>query len=421
MRFFLSDSKPKARNDLDIDSIDVPVRTLSPISHNAMNALPTSNTPPRDPNQFHISKSTNGTIRSVPQDPVHLDTSPDDGGRRTQARSDSAMPHSTKSLPQIPYPQSVPIRQQNSNLGVGNGVVRKISSEFGPTRSFANSNSLHVPEDSSTSTGSNGLSTSPSSAGTPQWSSAVGRANLGKSGRVIERLMGENDMLKRDLNLERLRQEESKQAVKMAEGKMEALAAEYDSKLHDAAINKTLLKRRERQVAEMKSQIEMEKVRAEKAEERERGWREQMEMLREECGRKVEDAQTYASLMEGRNKAMTSHWKEQGAEVNRTVNKLGKEIETLVLERRQDDKRMNMLQGLCDQQATQLANLQKEKEGIQKAFEMYKRTQEESLQGIKVRARAQEEKNEEALKETQKVLGELKWALNIKTNVKTAS
>ena len=114
---------------------------------------------------------------------------------------------------------------------------------------------------------------------------------------------------------------------------------------------------------------------------------------------------------------MTSHWKEQGAQVDRTVKKLGKEIDILVEERRNDDRRMNTLQGLCDQQAKQLQALQEEKEGITRAFETYKREQEEGLRGIKERAKEQEERNEAALEETVKVLGELKWALGVKRNV----
>ena len=42
-----------------------------------------------------------------------------------------------------------------------------------------------------------------------QWSSAVGHATTnGKSGRVIERLMAENDRLKRELELQILRSQE---------------------------------------------------------------------------------------------------------------------------------------------------------------------------------------------------------------------
>ncbi|KAG4425478.1 hypothetical protein IFR04_001397 [Cadophora malorum] len=406
---------PELRNgepadfDSNIQTILAPPRTLSPISSNAMNTLNGNSTP----SAISKSNSTN-TIRSVPSESLHLDTTSADEVRRVHKSDPTAMPHSTRTSPQASISHSQPpLSRHNPNLGVGNGLVRKISSEFGPTRSYTASN-LQIPEEGSPNT--NGNSISPGG----QWSSAVGRANLGKSGRVIERLMGENDMLKRDLNLERLRAEESKQAVRMAEGKMEALAAEYDGKLHDAAINKTLLKRRERQVAEMKSQIEAEKNRADKAVERERGWKEAMEKIEDESKRSVEEAQTFAALMKGRNDAMTSHWRDQGLEVNKTVAKLGAEIETIVQERRVDDDRMSMLQELCEQQAEQLTALQAEKDGISEAFDKYKIMQEDALKEIKARARAQEQANEAALLETQRVLGELKWALGVKKNVKGA-
>jgi len=404
------DSKPSAGVD-DIGPIDAPPRTLSPISSNAMNTLHTNPTPAA--NSYNL-KTSNGTIRTVTSDSIHLDTteSNDSSPRREKGKTD--MPHSTIkqsiTVPAIPTTHSQP-SLTNQNLPVGsNGILRTISAEFGPARIYP---STQVLEES------NGAA-SPSNGNTPQWSSAVGRANLGKSGRVIERLMGENDMLKRDLNLEKLRAEESKQAVKMAEGRMEGLVAEYEGRLHDAAINKTLLKRRERQLTDLKSQIEGEKQRADAAVESEKGWREAMEQLEKDSKRKVDEAQLYAALMEGRNKTMTNHWKEQGAEVSRTVGKLGKEIEVLVEERKLDDQRMNMLQGLCEQQDEELLKLRKEKENIGNAFERYKAEQEELLRSIKDRASAQERKNEEILLESQRVLGELKWALAVKRNVKGA-
>jgi len=277
------------------------------------------------------------------------------------------MPHATKSLPQILNSQP-PLTRQNPGFAVSNGLVRQLSSEFGAARelrrdaSNSNSNSysdtlqVHSPEDTNNIT--NGGTTSPGPEGRTM---AVGKAGLGKSGRVIDKLMSENDMLKREIKVAKLNADEHKNAVKMAEGKMEAMIQEYDTKLHDAAINKTLLKRRERQLTELRTQVESEKSRADRAVEREKGWREAMEQLEESSKRKVEEAQSYAALMEGRNKAMTSHWKEQGAEVDRTVLRVGKQIEDIILERRKDDEKINTLQGLCDQQAEKLQALEREK------------------------------------------------------------
>lgn len=286
---------------------------------------------------------------------------------------------------------------------------KQVSTEFGPTVAFAGSNNnLNNLSSSEEKLSSSGSSIS-------QWNSAVGRAGLGgKSGRVIERLMGDNDMLKRDLKIERLRAEEQRQAVKLAEGKMEALVAEYDSKLHDAAINKTLLKRKERQLADLLLQIESEKTKANIAIESEKVWKEEIEKVENEAKRDVEDAMSYASMMEARNNTMANHWRDQGLEVNQTVAQISKDIQDIIVERKQDDERLNMLQNLCDQQATQLAGIVEERNAIANKYEEYKHNQEEILRDIKESAKKQEEKSERLLAETLEALNELKWALGVK-------
>jgi hypothetical protein len=232
--------------------------------------------------------------------------------------------------------------------------------------------------------------------------------------------MGENDMLKRDLNIERLRAEESNRAAKIAEAKMEALISEYETRLHDVTVNKTLLKRRERQVADYEAQVESEKQRTAAAIESEREWRDAMKKCKLECRERTDEAQLYAALMEGRNTVMTSHWADQSAEVDRSVVKLGERINRIIQERKKDDTKINILKSLCDQQAEQLQRLELEKQGINDAFEAYKKQQEDMLKDIKTKAGAQEKDNEEILKESRRVLGELKWAVGIKKIVKGA-
>ena len=284
------------------------------------------------------------------------------------------------------------------------------------TRTYS-SNSLHPTEERPATNTNNDTASPENGSGTPQWSSAIGKAREGKTGRVIERLMGENDMLKRDLNLERLRAEESRQSVKMAEESKLALVSKYESELHDAAINKTLLKRKERQLADLKAQVNGEKQRAENAVERERSWRDAMEKNEEESKRKVEEAQQYAALMDGRVNTMSNHWKDQNAELQKTVGKLSEQINDLVEVRRNDDRKIHTLQGLCEQQREMLVDLERKKEAIGQAFGDYKQEQEDALKDIKIKAREQEERNEAAIQETLEVLGNLKWAINVKKNV----
>ncbi|KAF9876518.1 hypothetical protein CkaCkLH20_05926 [Colletotrichum karsti] len=254
--------------------------------------------------------------------------------------------------------------------------------------------------------------------GGPGWDSTIGKAGLGKTGRVINKLVSDNEALKRDIQIERLRADEAKQAAKLVEDKMERLISDYESRLLEASVTKTLLSRKERQVESLQASVELEKKRTSDAQQKERSWRDEMEKMRSSTTKQVEDANTHAALMEGRYNAISSHWKDQGDEVKRAHLKLRSEIAGVVEERRRDDDKITALRDLCDQQDGNIKELQRQKEDIEKKFADYKAEQEGALKGIKTSAAEREAEQERLLEETRSTLARLKWALNVKENVK---
>ncbi|WYZ42791.1 hypothetical protein EsH8_VI_000490 [Colletotrichum jinshuiense] len=250
------------------------------------------------------------------------------------------------------------------------------------------------------------------------WDSTIGKAGLGKTGRVINKLVSDNESLKRDIQIERLRSEEAKQAAKLVEDKMERLISDYESRLLEANVTKTLLSRKERQVETLNANVDLEKKRTADAQERERSWRDEMEKMRSSTTKQVEDANTHAALMEGRYTAISSHWKDQGDEVKRAHLKLRAEIAGLVEERRRDDEKIAALRDLCDQQDGNIKELRRQKEEMEKTFAEYKLQQELALKDIKTGAIERSAEQERLLEETKATLAKLKWALNVKENVK---
>jgi chromosome segregation ATPase len=253
-----------------------------------------------------------------------------------------------------------------------------------------------------------------------QWDSTVGKAGLGKTGRVINKLVSDNDALKRDLQIERLRADESKQAAKLVEDKMERMINEYESKLLEANVTKTLLSRKERQVENLTATVDMEKKKAQAALEREKSWRDELEKTRKDSTIQVEEATTLAQLMEGRYNAISSHWKDQGMEVDKAVAKMRKDIQAIVAERKDDDNKIQTLRDLCDQQDINIKELLREKEEIAQKFEEYKQAQDDDLRAIKTNARGRQEEQERLLQESRDALDKLRWALNVKKNVEGA-
>jgi hypothetical protein len=249
------------------------------------------------------------------------------------------------------------------------------------------------------------------------WDSTVGKAGLGKTGRVINKLVSDNESLKRDIKIERLRAEESKQAARLLEDKLERMVSEYEGRLLEANVTKTLLARKERQVESLQSSVELERKRAVDAGDRERTWKDELENMRVDSKRRVDEATNYAALMEGRYNAISTHWQSQGDMVNQSLAKMKTEIAELLERRRKDDERINTLRDLCDQQDGNIRDLQQQKEDIAMQFERYKAEQEQALKDIKLKAQQREEEQEKTLRESKEVLDKLRWALNVKKNV----
>lgn len=247
--------------------------------------------------------------------------------------------------------------------------------------------------------------------------SAVGKAGLGKTGRVMNRLISENESLKRDLQIEKLNSEESRREAKLLADKMERIVADYESRLLEANVTKTLLARKERQVESLQAAVDLEKKRTSDAQGKERTWRDEMEKMRVDTTRKVEEATTHATLMEGRYNAISSHWKDQGDEVKRAMSKMGREVADLLEARRQDDEKIVTLRELCDQQDTNIKELLQQKEALLQRFEAYKKEQEDALRNIKSTAAEREAQQTQMLSEAKEVVDKLKWVLNVKTTV----
>ncbi|CAK7210434.1 mother-specific HO expression [Sporothrix curviconia] len=258
-------------------------------------------------------------------------------------------------------------------------------------------------------------------AGANGWDSTVGKAALGKTGRVINRLVSDNEALKRDLKIESLKAEEAKQAARLLEDKMERLVADYESRLMEANLTKTLLARKERQVESLQGAVQLEKKRTTDAQDRERTWREEMEKVRSDSKRQVEEATGHAALMEGRYNAISSHWRDQGEAVKKAAARMGKDVRELSEARQQDDEKINMLRDLCDQQDGNIKLLCQQKDDISRKFSEYKKEQEDLLHDIKTNAAQREAEQEKTLQEARDVLDKLKWSLNIKNTIEWAS
>ena len=289
--------------------------------------------------------------------------------------------------------------------------MRSISSEFGAIKGYTNGNTNGnangAVEDP------NGGGASPSNGNPPVWSAAIGKAGQGKSGRVIDRLMGENDALKRDIKLERLRCEEYKQAYKMIESRIEAMSAGMEREMKEASFNGLQLKRRDRQLAEARAELEYERQKSGEVERKMKELMDETAAVVEQAAREVSRYKERAMHFEASYTTVSCHWPGERVKFDKEISVMDKKIKSVVSARNKDDEQISMLRSLGEQQAAQILELQRQNASIRNAHEDYKDEQEKALRDIKTNAKNLEDEHMKEIEKTKKLSEELMWALGV--------
>ncbi|KAI9819581.1 MAG: hypothetical protein M1827_007031 [Pycnora praestabilis] len=252
----------------------------------------------------------------------------------------------------------------------------------------------------------------------PQWSSAVGRATTGKSGRVIERLMAENDRLRRELKLETLRREEEQKRGEMARANMHNLQATNENLVQMQEVDRASMVRKERKSEELRGDLEHEKTRREKAEREAREVCKERDEVVGKCRRDVQDEKEKARKASAQYEVLSSSWRQMEENYKRTTKQLSVDLEKLEEDRREDLMQLERLELVCEQLRHEGERCQKTKDAVSQMFEEYRAEAESGTREIRERAEKNERANEEALQEMERVIGEMKYVMNIRNDTR---
>lgn len=282
--------------------------------------------------------------------------------------------------------------------------VRRVSGDATPSRPTLNghASSPTIPAILSPATENDSPST--------QWSSAIGHATTaGKSGRVIERLMAENDRLKRELELSVLRAQELEKTLATYKPQMEALRHENENLSHTSTVDSGLLARRERKIEELKADNLAKTQRTEKAEAMVRQQQRQVEELQEQHIREHQNmmdqtkhATVHAEILE------TSH-KQLSAEYRARREAWERDLATLHEDRDQDRQRMARLDVVYEQMRQENERTKKVQAELMARWEEVEDAMHSTLE-------AGEEVNERARKksvEMDQVVNQMRWLMGV--------
>ena len=246
------------------------------------------------------------------------------------------------------------------------------------------------------------------------WSAAIGRAATGKSGRVIEKLMGENDRLQREKTLAIVKLEEEVKRGESARLALEGLQVSNEtlSSIHES--DKTQMTRKDRKIELLRADLQSEKLRREHAERETRESRREREEVVEELRRVAAEDREEARRSTTQYEILASSWKALEDRYERRTQKLRTDLDDLRIEIDGDKRKMTELEIVIEQLTHELAKVAQVKDKLLTGFQAYKKEQEAGLREIQEKAERNNSTNEELHEQMSDVLGQMKHVVNVK-------
>ena len=375
--------------------------------------------------QFFPSKISLTSGREFMSDSNLPNPPPDDSPTALKMSQDNGDPSTPSSTPQINGNSSTIVMPPEPGSD-GSATLRMAQLDDTPSRKPSNGLrfSSPPPPEADGFSSPHQLSSQPgtptSEAGGVPWSAAVGRASLGKSGRVIDRLMGDNDRLRRDKTLATAKLEEELKKSESAKSTLEALQSSNANlqSMHD--IDKAALNRKDRKLEEMRAELDAERSRREKAEAEVKITRQEREEAVEKYKKEAMKGQEEARYASTQYDVLSKSYKSMEQVYQRHTQKLRADLKSLQDSTANDHKKLSNLELISEQLRQEGHKSQKSKDRICNELEAFKAEQTKTLSGIKERAKRNDITNEEVLKEVETVLGQMRYVVNVKNDVKNA-
>ncbi len=256
--------------------------------------------------------------------------------------------------------------------------------------------------------------------GSSSWSAAVGRATIGKSGRVIEKLQGDNDRLQREKKLATVKLEEEVKRGESARTALESLQISNENLTSIHESDKSFLAKKDRRIEELRADLEMERSRRENAEKATRESRRERDEVVDQLRREAAEDKELVKRSNSQYETLAQSWKSLEDRYEWQMLKIKSDLETLRREMYGDSRKLVHLEVVMDQLRQEGDKTRKTKEQLALDFEDYKAEQEAGIREMRERAEQNDDNHKRTLKQMESMLGQMKYLINVKKVVRDA-
>ena len=247
-----------------------------------------------------------------------------------------------------------------------------------------------------------------------QWSSAIGHATTaGKSGRVIERLMKENDRLKREFELQTLRSQELERSLQTIRPQLEHVRNENDTLKHAKSIDETLLTRRDRKIEELKQELLNERSRREASEATARRYEHENEEVQETSRREVQRAQDEGKRASAHATILEQSHRQLKSEYGQRLEILRKDFAAMQAKWTADQEKFARLELVSEQMRTELEQARTLQSEMQESYQKYRDATEAWKNGLQGMATEENDRSRKLSQDMETVTRQMKWVMGM--------
>ena len=250
------------------------------------------------------------------------------------------------------------------------------------------------------------------------WSAAVGRATMGKSGRVIDKLQGDNDRLQREKKLAIVKLEEEVKRGESARLALESLQVSNNNLISIHESDKSFLSKKDRRIEELRADLEMERSRRDSAERATRESRRERDEVVEKLRREAVEDKEQAKKANCQYDVLSKSWKSLEDRYERQILKFRSDLAVLREELGCDKQKLTQLEVIMEQLRQEGDKTRKAKERLSSDLQAYKAEQEAGIRGMRERAQLNDSAHEQTLKHMETMLGQMRYIVNVKKDVR---
>ncbi|KAL2862029.1 hypothetical protein BJX68DRAFT_15710 [Aspergillus pseudodeflectus] len=264
----------------------------------------------------------------------------------------------------------------------------------------------------------NGISNPPNSdAATTEWSSAVGHAATGKSGRVIHNLQEDIARLTRECSLYRSRAEETQRINEAFKTQVQNLTDRLQNFEHSHEMNLHSLSRKEKKIEELRAEIQAERERRQRAESEKERFHQLMDEAQDDFHQKSAELTEIANHSRTQYDVLAKAGQRERADQQRRLKGIREEFIALREKHEQTNSQINRLDSIMAQKDQELELALTNFEKLSKEYETYKRTHDEEVRSLIEANQQGEARFSAALASLKETEGRMKWVMQVKREV----